>query len=84
MFTLFVIILSAIVLFFLCAFITGIVKALSQTPEEQKEFLENYRMEKKQKKESKRLYRSIENQAIAKYPGRANYRKRKAYIDRHL
>lgn len=84
MLTLFVIILSAIVLFFLCAFITGIVKALSQTPEEQKEFLENYRMEKKQRKESKRLYRSIESQAIAKYPGRANYRKRKAYIDKHL
>lgn len=84
MLTLFVIILSAIVLFFLCAIITGIVKALSLTPEEQKEILENYRMEKKQRKESRRLYRSIESRAIAKYPGRANYRKRKAYIDRHI
>ena len=84
MLTLFVIILSAIVLLFLCAIITGIVKALSLTPEEQKELLENYRMEKKQRKESKRLYRSIERRAIAKYPGRANYRKRKAYIDKHL
>lgn len=86
MFTLFVIILSAIVLFFLCAFITGIVKALSQTPEEQKEFLENYRMEKKQRKESKRLYRRIESRAYDKYPGLFgfNYDKRKKYIDKHL
>ncbi len=84
MLTLFVIILSAIVLFFLCAFITGIVKALSQTPEEQKEFLENYRREKKQKKESKRLYRSIESQAYEKYPGPHNYSKREAYIKKHI
>lgn len=86
MFTLFVIILSAIVLFFLCAIITGIVKALSQTPEEQKEFLEDYRREKKQRKESKRLYRRIESRAYDKYPGLFgfNYDKRKKYIDKHL
>jgi hypothetical protein len=54
------------------------------TPEEWRDFVEDYRREKKQRKESKRLYRSIESQAIAKYPGRANYRKRKAYIDKHL
>lgn len=86
MLTLFVIILSAIVLFFLCAIITGIVKALSQTPEEQKEFLENYRREKKRRKENKRLYRRIEARAYDKYPGLFgfNYDKRKKYIDKHL
>ena len=84
MLTLFVILLSVIALLFLCAIVTGIVKAFNLTPEEQKELLENYRMEKKQKKESKRLYRRIEARAIAKYPGRANYRKRRAYIDKHL
>jgi len=86
MLTLFVIILSAIVLFYLCAIITGIVKAFCLTPEEQKEFLENYRMEKKQKKEAKQLYRRIERRAYDKYPGLFgfNYDKRKKYIDKHL
>lgn len=84
MLTLFVIILSAIVLFYLCAIITGIVKAFLLTPEERKELLENYRMEKKQRKEAKQLYRSVESRAYEKYPGPHNYSKREAYIKKHI
>lgn len=86
MLTLFLIILSAIVLFYLSTIVTGIVKAFRLTPEEQKEILEDRRMEKKQRKESKQLYRSIESQAYEKYPGLFgfNYDKRKKYIDKHL
>ena len=83
MLIIFWLIVAFIICFFLCAFLIGIIKAVEMTPEKQKEFLENYRMEKKQRKESKRLYRSIESRAFSKYPGRANYRKRKAYIKKH-
>ena len=84
MLIIFWLIVAFIICFFLCAFVIGIIKGIEMTPDEWRDFVENYRMEKKQRKESKRLYRSIESRAIAKYPGRANYRKRKAYIDKHL
>ena len=84
MFIIFWLLVAFIICFFLCAFVIGIIKGIEMTPDEWRDFVEDYRREKKQKKESKRLYRSIESRAIAKYPGRANYRKRKAYIDKHL
>nr|DAW09938.1 MAG TPA: HemY protein N-terminus [Caudoviricetes sp.] len=79
-------IVAFILCFFICAFAVGIVKAIDMTPDEWREFVEDRRMEKKQKKESKRLYRSIESRAYEKYPGLFgfNYDKRKKYIDKHL
>lgn len=72
--------------FFTYAFVVGIIKAIDMTPDEWRDYVEDRRMEKKQKKESKRLYRSIESRAYEKYPGLFgfNYDKRKKYIDKHL
>lgn len=84
MLTIIFLLVTFIICFFLCAFVAGIIEAVEMTPDEWREYVEDYRREKKQRKESKRLYRSIESRAFSKYPGRANYRKRKAYIDKHL
>ena len=84
MLIIFWLLVAFIICFFLCAFVIGIIKGIEMTPDEWRDFVEDYRREKKQKKESKRLYRSIESQAYEKYPGPHNYSKRKAYIDKHL
>ena len=84
MLIIFWLIVAFIICFFLCAFLIGLIKAIDMTPDEWRDFVEDYRREKKQKKESKRLYRSIESQAYEKYPGPHNYSKREAYIKRHI
>lgn len=84
MLIIFWLLVAFIICFFLCAFVIGIIKGIEMTPDEWRDFVEHYRREKKQKKESKRLYRSIESRAYEKYPGPHNYSKRKAYIDKHL
>lgn len=84
MFIIFWLLVAFIICFFLCAFVIGIIKGIEMTPDEWRDFVEDYRREKKQKKESKRLYRSIESQAYEKYPGPHNYSKREAYIKKHI
>lgn len=83
MLIIFWLLVAFIICFFLCAFVIGIIKGIEMTPDEWRDFVEDYRREKKQKKESKRLYRSIESQAYEKYPGPHNYSKREAYIKKH-
>ena len=84
MLIIFWLLVAFIICFFLCAFVIGIIKGIEMTPDEWRDFVEDYRREKKQKKESKRLYRSIESQAYKKYPGPHNYSKREAYIKKHI
>lgn len=84
MLIIFWLLVAFIICFFLCAFVIGIIKGIEMTPDEWRDFVEDYRREKKQKKESKRLYRSIESQAYEKYPGPHNYSKREAYIKKHI
>lgn len=84
MLIIFWLLVAFIICFFLCAFVIGIIKGIEMTPDEWRDFVEDYRREKKQRKESKRLYRSIESRAFSKYPGPHNYSKREAYIKKHL
>ena len=83
MLIIFWLIVAFIICFFLCAFVIGIIKGIEMTPDEWRDFVEDYRRGKKQRKESKQLYRSIKSRAIAKYPGPHNYSKREAYIKKH-
>ena len=69
MLTIIFLLVTFIICFFLCAFVAGIIEAVEMTPDEWREYVEDYRREKKQRKESKRLYRSIESRAFSKYPG---------------
>ena len=84
MLIIFWLLVAFIICFFLCAFVVGLIKGIEMTPDEWRDFVEDYRREKKQKKESKQLYRSVESRAYEKYPGPHNYSKREAYIKKHI
>lgn len=49
MFIIFWLLVAFIICFFLCAFVIGIIKGIEMTPDEWRDFVEDYRREKKQR-----------------------------------